>query len=164
MKKKIISLLCTAAIFFSVAAGTVSAAAPDTTKAIKDLSGEYSSLYKDRYWTPGDTDAKDILVYEDNKDEATLTNYNDMDLIMTSAKKPGVETVPAGTIANSIGGGLSALVFKNSKVTDTGSRTLHFRYTFVESTSPIILKLEHYKDDGSKGYVTSTFTMKNNQI
>ena len=164
MKKKIISLLCTAAIFFSVAAGTVSAVAPDTTKAIKDLSGEYSSLYKDKYWTPGGTDAKDFLVYEDNKDEATLTNYNDMDLIMTSAKKPGVETVPAGTIANSIGGGLSALVFKNSKVTDTGSRTLHFRYTFVESTSPIILKLEHYKDDGSKGYVTSTFTMKNNQI
>ena len=162
MKKKIISLLCTAATFFSVAAGAVSAAVPDTAKAIKDLSGYYSSYYKDKYWTPGGTDAKEYLDYTDNATEASLTNYDEVDLTMTSTKKSGVETVPAGTIANRLGGGLPALKFRNGN--NTGSKTLHFRYTFVESTSPIILGLHHRRGSGKTNDVTQTIVMENDRI
>lgn len=162
MKKKIISLLCTAATFFSVAAGTVSATAPDTTKAIKDLDGYYSSYYTAKYWTPGGTDAADYLDYTDNATEATKTNYDKVDLTMTSTKKSGVEAVPAGTIANRIGGGLPALKFRNGN--NTGSKTLHFRYTFVESTSPIILGLHHRRDSSKTNDVTQTVVMENDRI
>ena len=148
MKKRLLSLLLTFAMALTLVCITVSA-----ENVVKDVTENRYSTYTAYYYVPGSADGAPNYITWTDTGEATRDEGNEH--IQTAVKKSGVATVPKGTEAIRVGGGLGNVKVQN---TGFGAKTLHCRYTFVESSSPIRMTFT-YRNSSAKDAPKDTFTM-----
>lgn len=151
MKKRLLSVLFTVAVMLSMVCVTASAEA-----VVKDVSAYGASTYTAAYYVPGSSGDSNKIAWS-----ATGSQDKGGEHIQTAEIKDGVSSVPAGTNAINVGGALGNVKLKNND--SYGAKTLHCRYTFVESSSPILMKFQ-YQTSSNGGSPRDAFTMTNTGV
>ena len=122
---------------------------------IKDISEYGESTYTGGYYVPGSSGSDYVtLTISGSQDEGS-------EHIQTAVLKSGVSSVPAGENAINVGGALGKIKLKNND--NYGAKTLHCKYTFVESSSPILMRFQ-YQTSTNDGSPKDTFTMTNEGV
>ena len=122
---------------------------------IKDIPEYGESTYTDGYYVPGSSGSDYVtLTISGSQDEGS-------EHIQTAVLKSGVSSVPAGENAINVGGALGKIKLKNKD--NYGAKTLHCKYTFVESSSPILMRFQ-YQTSTNDGSPKDTFTMTNEGV
>ena len=130
----------------------------DDEAKVKDVS-EYSSwVWGTYYYVPGSAGNGDYITWSDT-DESTQAQGGTH--IQTAVIKSGVDTVPSGTGAIHLGGSLGNVKLKNNN--NYGAKTFHTRFTFVESSSPILLRFQ-YQTSSNGGSPKDVCTMSNTGV
>ena len=151
MKKRLLSILLAVTIALSLMCNAVFA-----ENAVKDVSAYGSWVWGTYYYVPGSSGSTEYVTWSDTGED---TRDEGKKHIQTAVIKSGVSKVPAGTDAINLGGSLGSVVLKNNK--NNGAKTFHTRFTFVESSSPILLKFGYQTssgDDTIKDVCTMTDT------
>ena len=157
MKKRFLSMFLGISIILSQVCSIVSA--ENTTsdgKTVKDVSEYGASTYTANYYVPGSSGAASYVTWS-----ATGSQAEGGEHIQTAVKKSDASSVPAGQNAINVGGGLGNVLLKNND--NYGAKTLHCRYTFVESSSPILMRFQ-YQTSSNGGSPRDTFTMTNTGV
>jgi len=128
----------------------------DGEGVVKDVSEYGASTYTANYYVPGSSGAADYVNWSDTGSQAEGGEH-----IQTAVLKSGVASVPAGQNAINVGGALGNVKLKNND--SYGAKTLHCRYTFVESSSPILMRFQ-YQTSSNGGSPKDTFTMTNTGV
>ena len=151
MKKRLLSVFLAITMMVSWMCNVVSAEG-----TVKDVSEYGASTYTAYYYVPGSSGAADYVTWS-----ATGSQEEGGEHIQTAVKKSGVDKVPAGQNAINVGGALGNVKLKNYD--GYGAKTFHCRYTFVESSSPILMRFQ-YQTSSNGGSPKDTFTMTNTGV
>lgn len=151
MKKRLLSVLFIAAVMLSMVCSIASAEA-----VVKDVSAYGASTYTAAYYVPGSSGSSTYITWSDTGSQDKGGEH-----IQTAVIKDGVSSVPAGTNAINVGGALGNVLLSNNN--NYGAKTLHCRYTFVESSSPILMRFQ-YQTSSNGGSPRDAFTMTNTGV
>ena len=119
-----------------------------------DVSQYGSATYTTAYYVPSGSGDSSIE-YEQSGDGTETGGY-----VLTYSKASSATSVPADTLITGAGGGLGNVLIANNTY---GAKTFHSRYTFVESSSPILMQFQH-KNSSNAVTLKDTFTMTNTGV